>query len=153
MKVKLENIIEGIEMQSDENRSFLNLDTGEIVYVSQKALLIAEDGEDYEHLSEWERDEVKLALDIVDNFGKFAAFPSQYDINEYDMMESFCFRVTDINMQDALLKSIRVKGAFRRFKDNINRLGITEKWYDYRDMKYKEIAQEFCETNGIDYSK
>ncbi|MCC3359112.1 UPF0158 family protein [Bacillus sp. REN16] len=153
MKVKLEHIIEGMEMQSDENRSYLNLDTGELVYVSQDALLIAEDGEDYEHLSEWQRDEVKIALDIVDNFGKYAAFPSQYDINEYDMMESFCYGLTDSNMQTALLKSIRGKGAFRRFKDTVDRLGITEKWYDYRDMKYKEIAVEFCESNGIDYIK
>jgi hypothetical protein len=153
MKVKLENIIEGIEMHSDENQSYFNLDTGEIVNVSQKALLIAEDGEECEDLSEWEEDEVRLALDIVDNFGKYAALPSQYDINEYDMMESFCYSLTDINMQNALLKSFGGKGAFRRFKENIDRLGITEKWYDYRDMKYKEIAKEFCETNGIDYSK
>lgn len=139
MKVKLENIIEGIEMQSDENRSYLNLDTGEIVHVSQKALLIAEDGEEYEHLSEWERDEVKLALDIVDNFEKFAAFPSQYDINEYDMMESFCFRVTDINMRDSLLKSIRGNGAFRRFKENIDRLRITEKWYEIKGQSPGEL--------------
>ena len=52
MRVKLEDIVEGMEMQSDDNRSFLNLDTGEIVHVSHEALLIAEDSEDYEHLSE-----------------------------------------------------------------------------------------------------
>ncbi len=73
MRVKLEDIVEGMEMQSDDNRSFLNLDTGEIVHISQEALLIAEDSEDYEHLSEWQQDEVKIALDIVESFGKYAA--------------------------------------------------------------------------------
>ncbi|MDQ0232654.1 UPF0158 family protein [Metabacillus malikii] len=153
MKVKLENIIEGIEMQSDEIRSYLNLDTGEIAFVSEDARLIAEDGEDYDHLSEWQQDEVTLALDIVDNFEKYVELPSQYEINEYDMMESYCYSLTDLKLQDALLKSIHGKGAFRRFKDNVQRLGISEKWYDYRDMKYKEFAKEFCERNGIDYIK
>lgn len=153
MKVKLEDIVEGMEMQSDDNRSFLNLHTGEIVYVSQEALLIAEDGEDYEHLSEWQQDEVKIALDIVESFGKYAALPSQFDINEYDLMERFCYSLSNVKMQDVLLNSIRGRGAFRRFKDNVHRLEISDKWYDYRDMKYKEIAKEFCKRNGIDFIK
>ncbi|MCF2650698.1 MULTISPECIES: UPF0158 family protein [unclassified Bacillus (in: firmicutes)] len=151
MRVKLEDIVEGMEMQSDDNRSFLNLDTGEIVHVSQEALLIAEDSEDYEHLSEWQQDEVKIALDIVESFGKYAALPSQFDIYEYDMMESFCYSLSDVKMQDVLLNSIRGKGAFRRFKDNIHRLGMTYTWDDYRDLEYKEIAKGFCERKGIDY--
>ena len=40
MQVKLEHIIEGMEMQSEENYSYLNLETGEIVYVSREALNI-----------------------------------------------------------------------------------------------------------------
>lgn len=43
---QLSIIIEGMEMQTDENRSYLNLMTGKIVYISQ------EDGEEYEHIPE-----------------------------------------------------------------------------------------------------
>ncbi|WP_277874644.1 hypothetical protein [Mesobacillus harenae] len=43
MQVKLEDILEGMEMQSEESHSYLNLETGEILYVSREALLIAED--------------------------------------------------------------------------------------------------------------
>ncbi|MFD1706325.1 hypothetical protein ACFSCZ_06085 [Siminovitchia sediminis] len=39
-------------MQSDKNQAYINLDTEEIVYVSQEALLVAGDEEDYKHLSE-----------------------------------------------------------------------------------------------------
>lgn len=38
MQVKLEQIIEVIELQSEENRSYLNLKTGEFVSVSRGAL-------------------------------------------------------------------------------------------------------------------
>ncbi|EKN66892.1 hypothetical protein BABA_13427 [Neobacillus bataviensis LMG 21833] len=153
MQVKLEHIIEGMEMQSEENRSYLNLKTGEIVYVSQEALAIADDGEDYEHLPEWQQEDVKLAYDIVDSFDQFAGLPSSFDIDEYEMMESYCNSLSDSKTQDALLASIRGKGAFQRFKDSVNRLGISDQWYDYRDMKYEEIAIEFCKSKNIDYIK
>ncbi|MFK9092522.1 hypothetical protein [Bacillus salipaludis] len=126
MQVKLEHIIEGMEIQSEENRSYLNLKTGEIVNVSQEALAIAEDGEENEHPPEWQQDDVKLAYDIVDNFDQFTGLPSSFDINEYETMESYCYSLSDSKTQDVLLASIRGNGAFRRFKDSVNRLGISD---------------------------
>lgn len=151
MQVKLEHIIEGMEMQSEENRSYLNLKTGEIIYVSREALLIAEDEEEYEHLPEWQQDEVKIAFDIVETFNIYVSLPSSYDINEYNLMEAFSFSLSDYRKRDILLDSIHGKGAFRRFKDNVNRLGISNQWYDYRNKRYREIAIEFCESRNIDY--
>jgi Uncharacterised protein family (UPF0158) len=153
MKVKLEDVVEGMELQTTETRTYLNLQTGEIVYVSLESLFMAEDEEDYENLPEWQQDEVKIAYDIVESFGKFAALPSQFDINEYDMMESFCYSLSDEKMQNVLLNAIRGRGAFRRFKDNVHRFEIFDAWYDYRDMKYKEIARNFCERHNIDYTE
>lgn len=152
MQVKLEEIIEGMESQSEENRPFLNLKTGVVVYVSREALWIAEeDVEEDEDLPEWQRDEVKIAYDIVENFGNYATLPSEFDIHEYDIMESFCYSLSDQNQMNILLNSIRGRGAFRRFKDNIYELGISDQWYGYRDNRYKEIAISFCESHNIDY--
>lgn len=151
MKVKLEDILEGMEMQSEEERSYFNLETGEVVYVSREALMMAEDDEEYEHLPDWQKDEVKIAIDIVESFNKYASLPSSFDINEYEIMEDFCYRLSDDNKREILLDSIRGRGAFRRFKDNSHRLGIIHQWYEFRDMKYKEIAIEFCESRGIAY--
>lgn len=153
MKVKLAHIIEGMEMQSEENHPYLNLETGEVVSVSREALLIAEDGEEYEHLPDWQQDEAKLAYDIVDNFEKYASLPSSFDINEYEIMESFCYSLSDEQQRNTLLNSIRGKGAFRRFKENVYELGISDEWYNYLDHSYREIAIGFCERNDIDYIK
>ncbi|MBS4193231.1 hypothetical protein KHA94_24375 [Bacillus sp. FJAT-49705] len=149
MKVKLEHILEGMEMQSEESNSYLNLETGEIVIVSHEAILMAEDGEEYDHLPDWQQEEVKLAYAIVDSFDNYTSLPTSFDIHEYDMMERFCYSLPDHKKQDILLDSIRGKGAFRRFKDNVNRLGIAEQWYEYRDHCFKEIAREFCQSNNI----
>ncbi|MFC0560614.1 UPF0158 family protein [Halalkalibacter alkalisediminis] len=151
MQVKLEDILDGIEMQSEESHAYFNLETGGIVYVSREALLIADDGEEFEHLPEWQQDEVKQAYDIVESTGKYVSLPTSFDIDEYDMMEKFCYSLSDHKKQDILLHSIKGKGAFRRFKDHVNRLGIDEQWYDYRDQRYKEIAKEFCQSENIDY--
>ncbi|WP_332696454.1 UPF0158 family protein [Halalkalibacter lacteus] len=132
MKVKLEHIV------------------GEIVCVSSASLWIAEDEEEFDHLPEWQQDEVKLAYDIVESFDKYASLPTSFDIHEYDMMERFCYSLSDQKKQDILLNAIRGKGAFRRFKDDVYRLEIAEQWYDYRDHCYKEIAKEFCKSNNID---
>lgn len=153
MKVKLEEIIEGMEMQSEENRSFLNLETGEVVYVSQEILIIAEDDEEHENLPEWQQDELEMAKAIFFTIDEYASLPSSFDINEYNMMEDFCYSLSEHQKRDLLLNSIHGKGAFRRFKDNVHQLEISDQWYAFRDQKYKEIAIEFCESKNLDYTE
>ncbi|MCL7745584.1 UPF0158 family protein [Halalkalibacter alkaliphilus] len=151
MKVKLDHIVDGMQMQSEEGNDYLNLETGEIVYVSRTSLRIAEDEEEFDHLPEWQQDEVTIAIDIVENFDKYVSLPTSFDIHEYDMMERFCYSLSDHRKQGILFNAIRGKGAFRRFKDEVYRLEIAEQWYDYRDHCYKEIAKEFCQSNNIEY--
>ncbi|WP_102346133.1 UPF0158 family protein [Bacillus sp. Marseille-P3661] len=151
MQVKLEDIIEGMEMQSEETISYLNLETGELVYVSREALLIAEDGEDYDHLPEWQQEIAKIAYDIVDSLGKYAELPTKFEIDDYEIMERFCYSISDDNIQGKLLNAIKGKGAFRRFRDSVEHLGIINQWYTYRDISYKEIAREFCVSKNIGY--
>lgn len=150
LKVNLEQIIEGMEMQSEQNRSFLNLKTGEVVFVSQEVLTIAEDEDEYENLPEWQQDELETAKTIVFHMDQYASLPSSFEINEYNMMEDFCYSLSDQQKRDLLLNSIHGKGAFRRFKDKIHQLEISDQWYAFRDQKYTEIAIEFCESKNLD---
>lgn len=43
------------------------------------------------------------------------------------------------------------KGAFRRFKDTVQRYGIENRWYSYREEVLKNIAINWCENNNISY--
>ena len=52
-----------------------------------------------------------------------------------------------------LISQVNGRGAFKRFRIAIDTYSLTEKWYKFRDEKYKEIAINWCEDNHIKYEK
>jgi hypothetical protein len=151
IQVKLQDIIEGIEVQADSIRTFLNTNTGDVISVSEDNLRAAEDEEPMDHLPNWQQEDLKIAYDVVENFEDYKELPTKFEINEYEMMEDFCLTIRNEKNQALMLNSIKGKGAFRRFKDIIVQLGIDVQWYSYRDQCYKQIAIEWCQDNNVDY--
>lgn len=93
VKVKLEAIIEEMELAFEESRSLLNTKTGEIVLLTSDDLNAAEDEEPFEHLPEWQQENRMMAMEVVENYDDYLELPTKYDVNEYDIMENFCFTV------------------------------------------------------------
>jgi hypothetical protein len=149
--VKIQAIIEELGMQFDESRTFLNVKTGEIISVTLDDLRAAEDEEEFGHLPEWEQEDRKVANDVFENFENYKELPTKYEVNEYEIIEDFCFTVSDERKQDKLLSSIKGKGAFRRFKDKIIDFEMEDQWYSYRDERYKQIAIKWCLDNHINF--
>ena len=52
---------------------------------------------------------------------------------------------------DRLSSAIQGRGAFRRFKDAVVKMGIDQEWYNFQADAYKSKAIRWCEDNGIDY--
>jgi hypothetical protein len=150
-QVKLQSIIEELELQFEESRTFLNMETGEIIPVTSEDLRAAEEEEPFDHLPDWEQENRMIAIDVVENFENYLELPTKYDVNEYEIMENFCLTVSDQDKRDALLRAIKGKGAFRRFKDKIIDFDIEEQWYSFRDERFKEIAIEWCQGNNVNY--
>ncbi len=134
MKVKLSEIIDAIEMTDQESEYFLDKETGELVWTNDFAMTSEEKEEAY---------------DALDEHG-FYRLPSSFDINEYSIMEDFVYLLPE-SKRERLARAISGKGAFRRFKDGIRRMGIEEQWYDYQGDAYKRMAIEWCEENEIEY--
>ena len=65
LRVKLSDIVEGLECQSDERSSFLNLTTGEVVSITDEELRAAEHEASLEDFPEWQHDAIRIAKDIV----------------------------------------------------------------------------------------
>ncbi|MFD2759932.1 UPF0158 family protein [Lentibacillus juripiscarius] len=152
-KVKLTDIIDEMEMQTEEDSPLLKKDTGEIIYIMKDFIRMAEDGEPYDHLPDWQQEQMELAIDFVENEDKYVELPSKFEIDEYAMIEDFCFSVKDSKAQEKLLRIICGKGAFRRFKDEIIDLDLEDDWYTYRDNCYKQIAIDFCERHKVEYTE
>lgn len=90
IQVKLSKIIDGMESQSDEIRSYLNKETGEVFGVSEEGFRIVEEEGSIEDYSEWQQELIETAKQVLeDEEGKFVALPSRFDIDEYSMMERF----------------------------------------------------------------
>lgn len=151
IRVKLDDIIDGLESQSDESSSFLNTKTGEVVLMTDYAMRAAEDDEPLEELPDWERDLVAVAREIIAETGRYIPLPTKYDIDEYSIMENFCTSLDNQEIGDALYDIISGSGAFRRFKDAIYKYGVEDEWHTYRDNAIKEIAIKWCRENNIEF--
>lgn len=147
--VKLNEIIDGMDMLGFERVVLLHIKTGKVISIAESILRDAEEDERGEDVEE----ELELAYDIIDNNSHYLELPSEYEIHEYRMMEGFCYTIENEKEQNALLRAITGKGAFRRFKDTIGYLGVDRDWYDYRYERYKQIAIRFCERNILEYEE
>ncbi|WP_113930951.1 UPF0158 family protein [Bacillus sp. P14.5] len=151
-KVKLEEIVEHMEIHIDEWSNLLNIKTGKIISVSADELAAAEDEEPFDHLPQWKQEQRMEAMEVVENFEDYRELPTKFDINEYDIMEGFCFSISNEEQKNDLLSAIRGRGAFRRFKDTIAEWDLNDQWYSYRTKKFKQIAIEWCRDNEISYA-
>src|SRR5919201_4903798 len=150
LRVKLQDILEGMDFQSDEQSSFLHLTTGEVVSVTDEELRAAENDAPLEGFPGWQHDAIRIAGEIIET-DHYLPLPDRFEINEYQIMERFCLSVDDEDMRDDLCDAIRGRGAFRRFKDRIQAYGIAEDWYQYRDAALRESAMAWCEAHEIPY--
>ena len=156
--VKLQDIVDEMEIQPEGDHILLETATGQIFYVTADDMEIAEEIEEDDDLSRYpesERDSIRTALDVFIHWGdrKYIPLPTQFDIHEYSIMERFCLSVDDEALSDILISAIRGRGAFRRFKDAISRYDIEEQWYAYRDKALLAIARQWCEANQIPYQE
>ena len=131
--VTLSKIIEGLEMVDDITDCYYNPETDEI--------FLSNIGE-VENLSEDELDEL---------FEKSIILPTQYEINEYQIMVDFIEKIDNLEVKNNLQRLIQGKGAFRRFKDYCLEMNIIQDWYDFKEQKYREIAINWCEQNELKY--
>ncbi|MBW1741172.1 MAG: hypothetical protein JRJ42_08580 [Deltaproteobacteria bacterium] len=151
ISAKLDDIIEGMEFQSDETTSYLHKKTGKVVTITAEGFRAAEDDEPIEDFPDWQHKNIRTAKKILE-INDYLALPSKFDIHEYAIMERFCLSISDDRTREIMYRSIKGRGAFRRFKDNIHRYDIAEDWYGYRDQAIRQIAIDWCEVNEIVFS-
>ena len=132
-KLDLNHAAGEFEAISDEHQLFYNIETGEFDFYIDPIYSGIED--DYERFEEecW------------------IAAPGQRDLNEYDIMADFAESVTDPRANELLSVALEGKGAFRRFKDTLHRVGLADEWYDFKHKAFVDIAREWCEENEIEY--
>jgi hypothetical protein len=151
MKVNLKKIVEGIEFQGDEPRSYLKISSGEVVLFTDEAIAAAESDEDLSEHAEWYREAIEQAREFINHEDDYIPLPSKFDFHEYRVMEEFILSLPVEEQRNELLSLIKGKGAFARFKHGLERFLLLEKWYPYRDQALTALAKDWCRDNGIKF--
>lgn len=151
MKVKLSAVLEAIELQTEETAYYFCTETGEVIMITLEEMGMAERGDSLDPYPEWLQGQVQLAEEVLDNEDLFIPLPSRYEVNEYEIMESFALSIESQKVSDTIYDALRGKGAFRRFKDLVAQYNLIDQWYQYRDNAYGKIAIEWCQSHGLDY--
>jgi hypothetical protein len=149
--IKLDDVIEALEFCSEERKYYFNKVAYVITSIGEEEMRAAEDYDDdsSENNPEWQREEIEVAIDILENSDNYLGLPTRFEVNEYDIMLQFCDSLNNDKMSSLLSKELQGNGAFKRFKGFVNRYNIETKWYEFRDEAIKRIAIGWCEENNI----
>jgi len=108
--VKLQDVIEALDLQPRESQSYLHRESGAIVLVSD-GMAIGPDGE--------------MDPEDVEESDEFLPLPTAFEIDEWSMMRDFA-RERPASQADELLDTISGRGAFRMFRAALKRLRIED---------------------------
>ncbi|MCI0499814.1 MAG: UPF0158 family protein [Planctomycetales bacterium] len=150
--VSIKDVVNEMDVPSDEHSAFLNRRTGELLTLSTEELSAAEEDDDIDDYPEWQKDMIIKAKEVISS-DDYLPLPSKFDIHEYHIVEDFCCSVEDDKIRGELLDKIRGRRAFSRFKDAIKSHGLKEEWYRFRQEKLERIAIDWLEGNQISYTK
>lgn len=133
--IKLSEIIEALEDVDIDMTAYFNTKTNKILWKNSI---------EPEYSTYKEEDEFNAELIFMFDFTSK---------NDYDIMLQFIYEIDNIELKMLLISKVNGHGAFKRFRIAIDTYSLTEKWYKFRDEKYKEIAIHWCENNHIKYEK
>ena len=117
-------------MQFDEMSSWLDRDTGEVYGISNDLLGLAEDGDEPD-LPDWQKEEWEIAKRIVEG-ANFVRLPTKWEVHEWEILNEFAQSLDHPSIREELLDAIHGPGAFRMFRNVIQRRRMDSAWHEFR---------------------
>lgn len=149
--VSLNDIVEALELATDQTEAYLDVDSGKVVLVTQDDDIELKHP-DSEGLPGWQREHLHLVRKVLESKPQLR-LPDTVEINEWSIMEAFCNSITDTIGRDKLQESIHGKGAFQRFRQTLDELGKREEWFSFRRNSLEQVAQEWLKAKKIRYEQ
>jgi hypothetical protein len=147
-KISIREIVEALELATDEMSSFVNASTGQVTTVTHEDLRLAEEDATPSDLPQWQQDVVAQAKDVIDS-KDWLPLPSKFDIHEWEIMNQFGPSLPNPEARDEVFAAIRGSGAFRTFKITIRRLGVENAWFKYKRRAIEEVARAWLAEKGL----
>lgn len=116
----------------DEIRSFIDLGTGEVRWISA------------------DRDIGDETETEIEENGDIPPLPNKYDLN---LGKRLVFAFADSHMSEADAEKAYSffdrKGGYRRFKDFLDRRSMLQAWYDFEEAATRQALRAWCEAEGV----
>lgn len=152
-----------------EANYYLDLETGEVIFVAQETIeqleMLYEQADEPEdadtidldaalaksNLRDWQQAEIRKAAEIEARYGNaIIEIPRAESRNGYADMAAFIDTVSDQRLQGMLEVAIRGRGAFRRFKDVLFEFPQEhERWFAFQSAQLRARIMQWLTTEGI----
>jgi len=98
-----------------------------------------------------EEEEIKQLIEEDEGEDRFIFIDPVPGSENWQQMEDFILEQEDLDdtVQTLLLRAIQGSGAFRRFNDVIDDVGIRERWYDYKNRLDRKRALRWLKDHGL----
>jgi hypothetical protein len=147
-KVSLNQVIEALELASDEMSWFVSKQTGQVVMVSHEAMGLAEDDSKTD-LADWQEEEVHTARDVLESTD-WLGLPSKFDVHEWEIMSRFGQSLSVPAQREEVMDAIHGSGAFRQFKSTIRRLRLDDTWSSFRNSAFEDMARSWLNDHDFE---
>ena len=131
VSLSLADVVEAMEMTSDDNQTYYNALTGEL-HTS------------FDRFAYGDVDQPEPDLEA----DGWIPLPDSYDIEDLRWMRDFAREQPD-PMGSLLLDAAFERPPYRRFKDRAANLGFLNDWFAYREERMREVARDWFEDNGL----
>lgn len=131
---QLEDVVEWVSSDFLDNEAYICLRTGKIYWISGDQGAIDEEEE--------------VPKDIHDS-DKYLPVPNKRELDLGNQLLFDFARQILPQRYDDVRGMFRCKGAYRRFKDSLERQELLEEWYRYSDEQEAKTLAEWYETEGL----
>ena len=142
--LSLRTIVESIADSCEEQRAFLNKTSGEFAVIPVHEL-------DRQRTPLDNHNESSEATGQILSSRDWVQLPGPYEIDDFEIMQAFCYSVSDRDIPTELLHLTEGPGAFARFRDAVAQHGLAKDWHAFKDRKIKLFAIDWLEWNGLSY--
>lgn len=133
-RVSLKEVMTAINYQSDTLAFYIDKDAGDV-----RGLCIDE-SDDFAEAYEKSHEHLKACNGVM--------VPRSEDFDDYKVMCDFA-KTREGAVGAKLSKAVEGRGAFKRFKNEVNKLDMNREWAAFRDEARLQFVRNFLEKNGI----
>ena len=149
--ISLSVVARAFEGREEGKRVFLHYQTGEIQSITEEGIALAE-SPDPPELAQEQQQTLRQIREVIGS-PDWLEIPPRSRSREYHWMERFCVEMCDEDVQSEILELLHGKGAFGRFRAEIEHRGLQTVWQQFRRVLILEEAEGWLQDQAIDYIK